>query len=80
MSGKYCLSLPVLHFWPKITYLAIAEHCVLSGMEVEDLISGTISFPESHLDIYNLLFNDISLFAKQYTEKYLACVANQSSG
>jgi len=31
------------------------------------------------LDICNLLFSDISHSVKQYTEKYLACMANQGN-
>ena len=43
------------------------------------MISGTDTFPKSHLDISNLLFSDISHSVMQYTEKYLACMANQGN-
>jgi len=48
--------------------------------EVEDLISGIDVFPKSNLDICNLLLSDISHSVKQYTEKYLAFMANQGNG
>jgi len=30
MSAKYCLPVPVFHFWPKLTHPATAELLVLS--------------------------------------------------